>query len=204
MDAWAAANRHETCCARLDNFDWVFPPYDLAMMLPRPELDDESSDVERDVCDVPDEFPVGVDKTALDPLGLPVVDQTKPQVGCDPDFESADIRRDVCDVPDEFPVSTDKTAVEPLGLLVVAQTRLQVGCDPDLPLPMDKGKKSLVEDGLDVIVSGRMLNVKISDVSRGICAVPDQLPVAGAASLTCGRYDEITGWLCTGLDLACG
>ena len=63
VEAWTAENRHETCCAQLDNFDWVVPPYDLAMILPRPELDEESSDVERDVCDVPDEFPVGIDET---------------------------------------------------------------------------------------------------------------------------------------------
>ena len=223
VEAWATANRHETCCAWLDNFDWVVPPYDLTMMLPRPELDDLSSDVERDVCDVPDEFPVSVDKTAVEPLGLPVVIQTRPQLVCDPDFESADVGRDVCDVPDEFPVGTDKTAVESLGLLVVVQTRPLVGCDPDfesavierdvyhvpdefpvgidkaaveplclpvviqmrpqvgcdphLPLPVDKGKASLVKDGPDVIVSRRMLNMKISDVSHGICAVPDQFPV---------------------------
>ena len=55
VEAWAAENHHEMCCTRLDNFDWVVPPYDLDMILPRPELDEESSDVERDVCDVPDE-----------------------------------------------------------------------------------------------------------------------------------------------------
>ena len=122
VEAWAAENRHETCCAWLDHFDWVVPPYDLAMILPRPELDEESSDVERDV---------GIDKTAVELLCLPVVVQTRPQVGC----------------------------------------------DPDLPFPVDKGKESLVEDGPDVIVSGRKFNVKLSDVSRGVCVVPDQFPV---------------------------
>ena len=67
--------------------------------------------------------------------------------------------------------------MEPLCLPVVVQTRPQVGCDPDLPLPVDKGKVSLVEDGPDVIFSGWKLNVKISDVSRGICVVSDQFPV---------------------------
>ena len=38
VEAWATENRHETCCARLDNFDWVVPPYDLDMILPRLEL----------------------------------------------------------------------------------------------------------------------------------------------------------------------
>ena len=101
------------------------------MILPRPELDEESSDVERDVCDVPDEFPVGIDKTDVEQLCLPVVVQTRPQVGC----------------------------------------------DPDLPLPVDKGKESLVEDGPNVIVSGRKFNVKLSYVSCGVCVVPDQFPV---------------------------
>ena len=90
------------------------------------------------------------------------------------------VKRDVCDVPDEFPVGVDKTAVEPLCLPVVVQTRPQVGCNPDLPLPVDKGKESLVEDGPDVILSGRKLNVKISDVSREICVVPDEFPVVVA------------------------
>ena len=29
VESWATENRHETCCARLDNLDWVVPPYDL-------------------------------------------------------------------------------------------------------------------------------------------------------------------------------
>ena len=49
--------------------------------------------------------------------------------------------------------------------------------EANLPLPVDMGKESLVEDGPDVILSGWKLNVKISDVSRGICVVPDQFPV---------------------------
>ena len=35
-------------------------------------------------------------------------------------------------------------------------------------------------DGPDVILSGRELNVEISDVSREICAVPDEFPVVVA------------------------
>ena len=123
VEARTAENSHEMCCAQLYNFDWVVPPYDLDMMLPRPELDEESSDVERDVCDVPDEFPVSIDKAAVEPLCLPEVVLTRPQVGC----------------------------------------------DPDLPLPVDTGKLSLVEDGPDVIVSRRKSNVEKSDVSRKIC-----------------------------------
>ena len=81
------------------------------------------------------------------------------------------------EVPDEFPVGINKAVVEPLCLPEVVLTRPQVGCDPDLPLPVGTGKVSLVEDGPDVIVSGRKSNVGRSDVSREICVVPDQCPV---------------------------
>ena len=60
VESWAVENHHETCCPRLDNFDRVIPPCDLVGRLPRPEGDDELSDIERDACDVPDEFPVGI------------------------------------------------------------------------------------------------------------------------------------------------
>ena len=114
MESWAAENRHETCCVRLDNFDGVIPPCDLVGRLPRPEGDEKLSDIERDICDVPDEFPVGTDMVVVEPLCFPVVVQTRPQVGC----------------------------------------------DPDLPLLVDKGQESLVEDGPDVIVSGRKSIIK--------------------------------------------
>ena len=163
VEAWATENRHETCCARLDNFDWVVPPYDLAVMLPRPELDEESSDVERDVCDVPDEFPVNMDKAAVKPLCLPGVVQTRPQVGCDLDLpllvdkgkesldddgpdvifsgrksnvKRSDVSRDICVVPDQFPVVVPKLSAEPLVLPVVVPTRPQVRSGPDLSLPV--------------------------------------------------------------------
>ena len=86
VESWAAENRHETCCARLDNFYWVIPPCDLVGRLPRPEGDEELSDIERDVCDVQDEFPVGIEMAAVEPLCCPVVLQMRPQVGCDPDL----------------------------------------------------------------------------------------------------------------------
>ena len=34
VGAWASVNRHGTCCARLDDFDWVVPPYDPDMKFP--------------------------------------------------------------------------------------------------------------------------------------------------------------------------
>ena len=65
----------------------------------------------------------------------------------------------------------------PLAVSVVTQTRPQVGRGKDLPLLADEGRESLPEDGLDVIISGWESTVRMSDVSRGICVVSDQLPV---------------------------
>ena len=86
MKSWAAENRQETCCAQLDDFDWVIPTCDLVRTLTRPEGDEELSDIVQDVCDVPDEFPVSIEVVAVEPLCFPVVVQTRPQVGCDPDL----------------------------------------------------------------------------------------------------------------------
>ena len=55
VESWAAENCHETCCA-LNDFNGVILPCDLGGRLPRPEGDEELSDIEQDVCDVPDEF----------------------------------------------------------------------------------------------------------------------------------------------------
>ena len=45
-----------------------------------------------DVCDVPDEFPVGIEVAAVEPLCFHVVVQTRPQVGCDPALPVYNIR----------------------------------------------------------------------------------------------------------------
>ena len=84
VDSWTAENPHGTCCAQLDDFDWVIPAGDLVRRLPRPEEDVELSDIEPDVCDVPDEFPVSVEMAAVESLGFPVVVQMRLQGGCDP------------------------------------------------------------------------------------------------------------------------
>ena len=83
---WASENRHGAGCARLDDFDWVVPPYDPDIILPRREMDVEIPYIDRDICVLPDEFLVVVDKTAVEPLFLPVVVKMRPQVGCDPDL----------------------------------------------------------------------------------------------------------------------
>ena len=53
-------------------------------MRPKPEEDDSLSDIEPDVCDVPDVFPVRGETAAVEPLCFPVVVPTRPQGGCDP------------------------------------------------------------------------------------------------------------------------
>ena len=89
----------------------------------------------------------------------------------------SDVSCEICVVSDQLPVVVPKLAAVPLAVSVVAQTRPRVGWGPDLPLPVDEGRESLNDDGLDVILSGRESTVRISNVSRGICVEPDQLPV---------------------------
>ena len=48
--------------------------------------DPDQVDIGRDVRSLPDAVPVMFDRTAAVPLALPVVVQTRPQVGCDPDL----------------------------------------------------------------------------------------------------------------------
>ena len=111
--------------------------------LPRPELDVELSDIEPDVCDVPDEFPIKVETTAVESLCFPVVVQTRPQWGCDPvlpllvcqgqDFlaedgpevivsgresiiTDSDVTCEICVVPDQLPVVVPKSPAVPLDI----------------------------------------------------------------------------------------
>ena len=44
------------------------------------------TDVSCEICVVPDQCPVVVPKMAVEPIVLPVVVQTRPQVGCGPDL----------------------------------------------------------------------------------------------------------------------
>ena len=77
---------------------------------------------------------------------------------------------------DQGPAVVPKLAAMLLAVPVVVQTRPQVGCGPNLPLPVDEGKDSLDDDGLDVIFSGWESTVNISDVSHDICVEPVVVP----------------------------
>ena len=59
-----------TGCAQLDNFDWVMPAGYLVGVLPTPEENNSLSDVEPDVCDVPDVFSVRREMAALESFVL--------------------------------------------------------------------------------------------------------------------------------------
>ena len=96
----------------------------------RPHVDNDPDDpdqvvIGRDVRSLPDAVPVMFDRTAAMLLALPVVVQTRPQVGCDPDL------------PLPLPLSL------PLPLPV------------PLPLPIYKAQELLMEGGPGDIVSGR-------------------------------------------------
>ena len=79
-----SGDRYGTSCALLDNFDWVMPVGYPVGVLPKPEEDDSLSDIEPDVCDVLDVFPVRRETAAMEPLCCPVVVPTRSQGGCDP------------------------------------------------------------------------------------------------------------------------
>ena len=81
----------------------------------------------------------------------------------------SDVSRGICVVSDQLPVVMPRLAAVPLAVSVVAQTRPRVGRGPDLPLLVDGGRESLPEDSLDVIISGQVSTVRMSDVNHDIC-----------------------------------
>ena len=113
MGAWGPMNQPGTCCARLDDFEWVVPPYEPDMVLPGRDVDIGTTDVGRDVRVLPEMFPVVAEETAVVPKSWPVVVEMEPQVGCESDLllserevvDIADIRWDIRYLPDVFPVS---------------------------------------------------------------------------------------------------
>ena len=124
----------------------------------------ERSYVRREICEVSDQGPVVVPRLATVPLAVPVVVQTRPQVGCGPDLplpvdqgleslddegldvffsgrESTvkipDVSHDILVEPDQCPVVVPKEAGESLALPVVALTRSQAGCAPVFTWPVN-------------------------------------------------------------------
>ena len=161
------------------------------------------SDVSCEICVKSDQLPVVVPKSAVVPLAVSVVAQTRPRVGCGPDWplpvdkgmesidenglgvissgrEStvmiSDVSRDICVEPDQLLVVVSKEAVEPLALPVVALTRSQVGCTPIVAWPANDDMISQV--GVDPdLLSGWVMKLVDPDVESGdqvsLNVVPD-------------------------------
>ena len=115
---------------------------------------------------MPDEFPV--DKTAVEPLFLPVVGKTGPQVGCDSDLylserymevDIVDTRRDIRNLPGVVPVMFDKMGTIPITL------------------PVDEEKDSKIEEGPDMVWTGRDMDMGDPDVGRDIQVLMDVVPM---------------------------
>ena len=135
VGAGAQMNRPGMCCARLDDFDWVGPPYEPDMVLAGRDIDVDIVDIRRDIRSLPDVFPVMVDKTAAVPKILPVGVEMGPQVDEDPvvvltgpdmEVSDMDVERDVQVLTDVCPMMFDESATEPLSLPVVVNTETQV------------------------------------------------------------------------------
>ena len=103
-----------------------------------------TTDVGRDVRVLPAVFPV--EETAVILMSLPVVVETGPQVGCEPDLllseqdvevDIADIRHDIRNLPDMLQVRFDKMAAVPMTLPVdvemVPSLRLKCKLSGDAP-----------------------------------------------------------------------
>ena len=109
-----------------------------------------------------------VDKTAVEPMSLPVVIETGPQVGHDPDLYLSernvevgivDTRRDIRNLPDVSPVMFDKTAAVPMTL----------------PVGVEMG--SHIEEDPDVVWTGRYMEMGDLDVGRDIWVLTDVCPM---------------------------
>ena len=83
---WAPTIRPAMCCVRLDDFDWVVPDYDPDILLSGRDIGIGITDLTQDIQVLTDVFPAMLDEMAAVSLPLPVVVETGPQVGHDPDI----------------------------------------------------------------------------------------------------------------------
>ena len=167
LGARGLMNRPGMCCALLDDFDWVVPPYEPDLVLAGRNVDIGVMDVGRDVRVLPDVFPVVVEETDVMPVSLPVVVERRPQVGCESDLllpvwevvvDIADIRRDIGNLPDVFPVILDIPATVPITL------------------PVDVEMSPQVDEGPDVVLAGRDMKVDDTYVVQDTRLLTDVRP----------------------------
>ena len=203
MGAQGPMDRPGMCCARLDDFDWVVPHYDLDTLSGR-DMEVGVADINRDIHVLPDVFPVIFDKMAAVPMTLDVKMGT--YVDDDPDDpDMVDIRRDVQNLPDVFPVRFDKMTAVPMTLPVDVEMGPQVDDDPDDPdmadirldvrnlpdvfpvrfdqmaavpmtLPVNVQMGPQVDDDPDVMLTGQEVEVSDTDVGRDIRVLTDGCP----------------------------
>ena len=146
-------NRHGTCCARLDDFNWVVPPSDPDKILPGWEMDVEILDVDRDICVLRPRNPCCKITSASTKFCRILQESMHPS-----HVRATESPMGSRAINDLIPVDVDKMAVEPLSFPVVVLTRPQVGCDPDLYL------------------SKRHMEVDIVDTRRDIRNLPGMVP----------------------------
>ena len=141
--------------------------YDPDIQLSGRDIEVGVMDTNQDIQVLPDVFPAMFDETAAVPLPLPVVVETGPQVGYDPDIlvSGWDIEVGVMDIAPDIPVLSDvfqalfdETAAVPLPLPVVIETEPQVGYDPV------------------ILLSGRDIEVGVANITLEIRVLPDVLP----------------------------
>ena len=181
MRARGPMDRPGTCCARLDDFDWVVPPYVPNLVLPGWDVDVGATDVSRDVRGLPEVFPVVAEETAAGPMSWPVVVKTEPQVGCESDVllsewevvDIADISRDIRCLPDVFPVMLDRTAAGPMTLHLDVEMGPQADEGPDVVL----AGWDMERDDTGVIQNTRLLTDVYPMMFEDPATEPMSLPV---------------------------
>ena len=115
----------------------------------------------RDIQVVSDVFPVMFDETGAVPMPLPQVDYNQDILlsGWDIGVGVTDLTQNISVLADVFPVMVDETAAVPMHLPMVVETGPQVDYDPDR------------------VLSGRDIEVKVTDITQDIRVLPDVFPV---------------------------
>ena len=157
-------DRYGTSCAQLDNFDWVMQADYPVGVLPESE-DDSLLDIEPDVCDTPNIFPVGKETVAVESLCCPVVVTTRPQGGCDPvlplskgrgrKIVDPDVRRDIHMEPEIPPVviSTKAIVSGRVSKIIDPDVRCDIHIEPEI-LPVVISTEAIV-----IVLLNKPLNV---------------------------------------------
>ena len=166
-----------TCCARLDDFDGIVPPYDSNTLLSGEDITVGVAEIHRDFRKLPDVLSAKVDETAVMLITLPVDVNIGPQVIDDSDSLDS-------------PVKFEKAAAVPTILPLVMMIKPLVVNNPDILDMADVGgdvlqvtfeKTAAVPTNLPVVMIEPPLDdipddLDMADV-EGDVHVPDVFPV---------------------------